>query len=185
MTRETAAIRPGRLVLVVGPSGAGKDTLIGIVRELCAAEDRFVFPVRTVTRPPSASEENLSITPAEFDAAAARGAFALHWQAHGLHYGIARTIEDDLDSGRTVIVNVSRTIVTQARAAYDDVVVVLVTASADVLAQRLAARGRASDTDVGERLQRAALDADVKADVVIDNVGDVDLNAQLLLKAIG
>jgi ribose 1,5-bisphosphokinase len=179
-----APIGPGKLVLVVGPSGAGKDTLIGLARKFCAGNDRVVFPRRTVTRPSSAFEDNLMLTPSEFDAALAKKDFALHWQAHGHRYGIPRSIDNDIGTGKTVIVNVSRTIIALAQARYGNVVVVLVTAPADVLAQRLAARKRASDADVGERLQRAELDADFAADVVINNVGDPDANARRVLDAL-
>jgi len=185
MTASADPIGPGKLVLVVGPSGAGKDTLISIARKSTAGNDRVAFPARTVTRPPTAFEENLALTPAEFAVALARGAFALHWQAHGHSYGVPRSIDDDIRSGRTVIVNVSRTIVGEARARYRNVVVVLITAPAEVLAARLAARSRASDGNVGERLQRGDLDAGFVADVTIDNVGDADAAARQLLEAAG
>jgi ribose 1,5-bisphosphokinase len=173
-------IGPGKLVLVVGPSGAGKDTLIGLAKDFSAGNDRLVFPQRTVTRPSSAFEDNLATSPDEFEATRNRNAFALHWRAHGHAYGIPRSIDNDLRAGKTVIVNVSRTIIAEARVRYAKVIVVLVTAPPEVLAERLAARKRASDADVGERLQRAELDTGFVADIVINNVGDAEANARRL-----
>ena len=60
----------------------------------------------------------------------------------------------------------------------------LVTAPAEVLAERVAARKRASDTDVGERLKRADLDTGFVAYVVINNVGQAETNARKMLDAI-
>jgi ribose 1,5-bisphosphokinase len=53
-----------------------------------------------------------------------------------------------------VVCNVSRTIITAARLRYSRVAVVLVTAPAKVLAARLAARGRATDGCIDQRLKR-------------------------------
>jgi len=166
-------IGPGALVVVVGPSGAGKDTLIGLARTLCADNSRIVFPRRIVTRPPSAAEDHDSATPAQFDAAVGQGAYAFWWEAHGLKYGLSAAIDTDLRAGRTVICNVSRAVVHQLRARYARVTAVLVTAPKDVLLARLAARGRESGGDVAERLDRAvsAVD-DFAPDIVIENIGD-------------
>jgi ribose 1,5-bisphosphokinase len=49
-------IWPGRLVLVIGPSGAGKDTLIGLAQAACADGNDVVFPQRVVTREASSLE---------------------------------------------------------------------------------------------------------------------------------
>ena len=54
----TAKIGPGRLVLVVGPSGAGKDTLIAGARVKCLNNPTIVFPRRVVTRAASVAEDN-------------------------------------------------------------------------------------------------------------------------------
>jgi ribose 1,5-bisphosphokinase len=84
------AIGPGRLVLVVGPSGAGKDTLLGLARAACADDPRVVFARRIVTRESSAAEDNEQMTAEDFREAQGRGAFAVHWEAHGHAYGLPR-----------------------------------------------------------------------------------------------
>ena len=97
---------PGCFVAVVGPSGAGKDTLINFARERLAGDARFVFARRVVTRPADAgSEVHDSFGAAEFDAALAAGAFGLNWSAHGLRYGLPIGLDDDIAAGRTVIAN--------------------------------------------------------------------------------
>ena len=134
---RTATIGPGRLILVVGPSGAGKDTLLGLARAACAEDCNIVFPRRVVTREASAFEDNEPINRESFARALADGAYAMHWEAHGHCYGLPRAIDDDIRAGRTVIVNVSRTVISAMRAVYADVVVVSITAPPDVLAERL------------------------------------------------
>jgi len=133
-------IGPGHLVLVVGPSGAGKDTLIDVVRAACRDETGIVFPRRVITRPSSAAEDHDTISNAAFDQAAADEAFALWWIAHGLKYAIPAAINDDIRAGRTVVCNVSRAVIGSVRERYARVTVVLVTAPQDILAARLRER---------------------------------------------
>lgn len=178
-------IGPGRLVLVVGPSGAGKDTLIQGARESCADDRSVVFPKRIVTRPSSSAEDHDTMTDAEFNAAAAEGAFALWWGAHGNQYGIPASINADIRAGKTVVCNVSRTIVELARRKYTYVAGMLVTAPPDVLAARLATRGRSSDGAVEARLARsAAVDQAFEPDFVIQNTGRPAVGVRRLLNAI-
>ncbi|PWC27149.1 phosphonate metabolism protein/1,5-bisphosphokinase (PRPP-forming) PhnN [Teichococcus aestuarii] len=150
----------GSLVTVVGASGAGKDTLLGAARAALAADPRFVFARRVITRPAEAqdhpgAEDHRPMSEAEFGAARASGAFALHWQAHGLHYGIPRIVERDLAQGRVVVANLSRTVLAEAAARYR-LRVLLVTAPPAVLAARLAGRGREGAAEIALRLSRAA-----------------------------
>jgi ribose 1,5-bisphosphokinase len=177
-----ARIGPGRLVLVVGPSGAGKDTLLNLARASCAGEAGIVFPRRVVTRAASLAEDNAQVTPDAFRQALAQGEFAVHWEAHGHCYALPRAIEDDIRAGQTVVVNASRTVIEATRRAYADVVVVLVTAPPDVLAERLAIRGRDSDGPIEPRLRRAVDEA--VADATIVNVGAAEDHAQRLLQII-
>jgi ribose 1,5-bisphosphokinase len=179
-----ARIGPGRFIVVVGPSGAGKDTLIGLARTACADARNIVFPRRVVTRQASAFEDNEQIGIDAFRQARTRGDFALHWEAHGHCYALPRGIDDDIRAGRTVVVNVSRTVVDAIRRAYADVTVVLITAPSDVLAERLAARARSSDGQIEYRLGRAVDDVAAGPDVTIANVGSVEDHARELVQVI-
>ena len=179
-----AAIGPGRLILVVGPSGAGKDTLIGLARTACADDGHIVFARRVVTRQPSSSEDNEQIGPEAFRRAQAQGEFAMHWEAHGHCYALPRAIDDNIRAGRIVVANVSRTVVEAMRRAYADVTVVSITAPPETLAGRLAARARSSDGRIEHRLNRAIDDAAAAPDVTIVNVGSVEHHARELARII-
>lgn len=178
-----AALGPGRLVLIVGPSGAGKDTLLKLAHSICADDKSIIFPQRVVTREASEAEDNQQISPDDFEKACASGHFAMHWQAHGHGYGVPRSIDDDVAAGRTVVVNVSRGIVEAARRRYAHVTVVSITAPLEVLSRRLASRARSSDGRLVDRLTRAA-DGVATPDVVISNVGDAQDHASELVRTI-
>jgi ribose 1,5-bisphosphokinase len=179
-----APIGPGRLILVVGPSGAGKDTLIGLARAACAEDGTIVFPRRVVTREASPFEDNEQVSPEAFRRARSQGEFAVHWEAHGHCYALPGAVDDDIRAGRTVVANVSRTVIDGMRRAYADVLVVSVTAPPDVLAERLAARARNSDGAIGYRLGRAVDAAAAPPDVTIVNVGSVKGRAGELVRVI-
>ncbi len=180
-----ARIGPGRLVLVVGPSGAGKDTLLAAAQDACRGERDIVFARRVVTRQASSAEDHDTLTPEAFAQARAAGAFALAWSAHGLDYGIPATVDDEIRAGHTVVCNVSRAIVAEARGRFAHVITVLVTAPRDVLVARLAARGRGSDGDLGARLRRSdALDHDLAPDFIIQNTDSVARGTERMLDVV-
>ena len=156
------------LVLVVGPSGAGKDTLLDLARAALANDPRVRFARREITRPANAGgEDHIAITPAEFDAR--RDGYALAWQAHGLGYGIPADIANDLDAGKVVVANISRAMILAAAEKFP-VMVLEITAPPAVLAARLAARGRETAADIAVRLARdVALPAGVMVVRVIND----------------
>jgi ribose 1,5-bisphosphokinase len=181
---QAAAIGPGRLVLVVGPSGAGKDTLLGLAKAACADERNIVFPRRVITREASASEENEEVSIGTFQAALTRGEYAMHWEAHGHSYALSRAIDDEIRAGRTIVANVSRTVIGAMRRGYAVVVVVSITAPPNVLAERIAMRARGSDGKLESRLGRVVEDASAVPDVTIVNISSAEYHARQLVRVI-
>ena len=150
----------GRLVYVIGPSGAGKDSVIRYARQLLGA-DRHVFARRYITRPAdSGGEDHIAVTPVDFDRHCAAGRFALSWRGNGHGYGVSTEIDLWLESGRHVILNGSRGYLSDAAARYPSLLPVLIAIDPAVLKQRLAARGRETPSEIEARVRRATeLDA--------------------------
>ena len=143
----------GRFIAVVGPSGVGKDSVMSALAE---AEPNASLLRRVITRALEAGGEDYEpVTVAEFTVRRETGEFALHWQAHGLHYGIPASIDEDLAGGRDMLVNLSRSVLSQARARFDRFLCLSITAPKSVLAQRLAARGRETAEEIERRLSRS------------------------------
>ncbi|MHC5230409.1 phosphonate metabolism protein/1,5-bisphosphokinase (PRPP-forming) PhnN [Brucella sp. LJL56] len=174
----------GCFVAVVGPSGAGKDTIMDAARVALAGDTRFHFVRRIITRPQTPeTEDHDSLDEAAFTKAAGEGAFALHWQAHGLSYGLPKSLEDEIADGTVVIANVSRRVLCDIRRLYTSRSVVVITARPDVLAERLASRGRESREEIALRLARAVSFDDDAGDVVtIDNSGNVNASTEVFLR---
>lgn len=173
----------GTLHLVVGPSGVGKDMLIDAAR---AARPDILFPVRDITRPAeSGGEAHNAVTQEAFEARASAGGYALHWRAHGLGYGVPATVASALETGRHVLVNVSRTVLGEARARFAPLRVLAITAPAEVLARRLAVRGREDAADIAARLARADAMVPEGPEVIrIDNGGSPEAGIAAFLAAL-
>ncbi|MFP3921510.1 MAG: phosphonate metabolism protein/1,5-bisphosphokinase (PRPP-forming) PhnN, partial [Dichotomicrobium sp.] len=157
-TKERAETPPGAgvLLLVAGPSGAGKDTLIAAARGHFHGDERFVFPRRVVTRRSDDSEQVREVSSAAFEAIERRGGFFLAWRAHGLAYGVPADVRERLAEGRVVVVNVSRRIVGAARELWPRNHAVHIHVARSVLQARLQSRGRETAGEIGERLSRHA-----------------------------
>lgn len=165
----------GIFFAVVGPSGAGKDTVIEYARQRMRNDPRLIFPSRYITRPPEAGgEEHTPVSPQEFKRIKSSGGFLLDWRAHGLSYGIPATVSDQLANGISVVANLSRAAIGQLRECTETVEVVLVTAPAEIIAKRLAARGREDTADIARRLERADYDLPDGLNITtISNAGSI------------
>lgn len=170
----------GRFIAVVGPSGVGKDS---VMQAMAAGNPRMILARRVITRPSDAGGEDFDgVTLADFQRRKDAGEFALSWEAHGLHYAIPAAVIEHLHSGRDVLANLSRAVLVRATDRFERFDVIHLTAERDVLAARLAARGRETATQIAARLDRAA--APLPDDIVafqLDNSGSLEQTVQAAL----
>jgi len=145
----------GTLIQVVGRSGAGKDTLLrGVVKHF-AADQRLRVARRVITRPANATGEiHEAVTEEHFKHREQAGDFLQTWQAHELSYALPRSLCDELESGRSVLANVSRTVIASLAERWPNSVVIEVIAPAADIEHRLNRRGRESTAQVQARLTR-------------------------------
>jgi len=180
-----AGSRPGTLIAVVGPSGAGKDTVMRLAREELAGAPDVVFATRVITRPPHPSEAHEAVDEQQFAQREAAGEFLIAWRANGLAYALPGSLQDALAAGKTIVANLSRGAVATARQNGIRVLAVEVTAERQLLASRIAQRGRENPAMREERMARNAAYAETfRADIVIANNGAPDLAAARLSEVI-
>jgi ribose 1,5-bisphosphokinase len=174
----------GPLVYVMGPSGAGKDSVLGRARAMLSIDLPVVFAHRYITRPVDAGGENhVALSHAEFALRRAHGLFAFHWQAHGNDYGIGLEIQAWRKAGLTVVVSGSREHFQQLDGIDEDTVPVLITASAERLQERLLRRGREDGAAAAERLRRGlAHEIDDARTITIVNDSALDEAAEAFVR---
>jgi len=174
---ETRPLRNGVFVAVVGPSGSGKDTILSYARERLQHRPEFHFVRRIVTRAAAGdTEEHDTLNEQAFDAALQSGAFSLHWDAHGLRYALPKSVDHHVENGSVVIANVSRSTLGELGSIYANVRIVHLNVERQVLARRLAQRGREDAAAIEERLRRSAQAiAHRDGAIMLDNSGPVEI----------
>ena len=144
----------GRLIAVVGPSGVGKDS---VMQGLAAVMPKLHLVRRVITRAPGLGGEDYdAVCEPQFQDLVNDGAFAVHWGAHGLFYGIPQTVRYQLNKGTDCLANFSRRALRVGADAFPNFAVLNITAEPETLAARLTARGRESEADIARRLSEAA-----------------------------
>lgn len=171
---DTAALQLGGiLIVVVGPSGSGKDSLLSEARRALRGHPRLHIVRRVITRPVDAGHEpHESVSNEEFALRRERAGFAVHWQAHGLYYGVPIDTVDHLAQGNVVLLNGSRAALPEMQARFPRMLVVNIVVDPLIRARRLERRGREQHQDVQRRLART-VSADVlpSSHIEIDNSG--------------
>jgi thymidine phosphorylase len=179
-------LRVGTLFFVVGPSGSGKDSLITGIRTVLQPTDRYVFARRVITRPAgSPGEDHESATEEDFARSVALGNFLISWNAHGLRYGLPASLMVALENGRNVIANGSRAVIVELAERVPRLVVVEVVAPPELLAARIAGRGRETGAAIDQRVARnvAQWPPSVKT-VTVRNDGTIAVGVARFLAAL-
>lgn len=145
------------LVYVLGPSGAGKDSVIDWLLSNWAGPVPLHRARRTITRPAHAGgEDHESLDTASFLGIQQQGGFAMHWAAHGLLYGVRQSELACLAQGACVLVNGSRAHLQTHSGLLAHAAVLHITASVDTLSARLLSRQREEPEGIRQRLLRTA-----------------------------
>lgn len=181
---------PGRLFYLMGPSGAGKDSVLDGARDRLGALGCRVAR-RVITRSPEAvGEDAIAVSVEEFEKRSCAGDFAMNWRANGLAYGIGKEIDAWLAAGHHVLVNGSRGYLQEARRLYPCLLPILLEVEPGVLRSRLLHRGRESVDEIDARLARnavltsSAADGDTADPIRLDNSGALESAIIELLKLV-
>ena len=175
---------------IVGPSGAGKDTIMNAVHEVLKNNPEFLFVRRIITRKAGinsfndhdetsqniGNEDNIGVSLEKFFELSQKASFSLQWFAHGIHYGLPMGIVDEVHKGKIVIANVSRAELEHAKELFGKVYVIEINAPIGILKERLLGRKREKITDIEERLKRANIPIHLPEGskyCYIDNSGNV------------
>ncbi len=166
-----------RLIYVIGPSGAGKDSLLNGLRQDFADMTQpppFYFAQRTITRNHDQSnEDHEAVDASNFVLLNNSNAFALNWFANGLHYGVRHKELAPMSEGTWVIVNGSRAYLQEAKLTFPGLTVLHITAPIDVLRARLLSRGRENRQAIEDRLSRSQSFVPEPQDMCISNCGSL------------
>ena len=156
MSPDPASAEAGILLAIVGPSGAGKDTLIRLALEGLGHMPRLSLARRVITRACDGNSElHDTLDEAAFAKAESEGRFCLTWRAHGLAYGLPRSVEERVAGGGLVIANLSRRSLKAAAQRFPRLAVVEITAPREVLVARIAERGRETRQEIEARIARS------------------------------
>ena len=179
--KKKAKSRKGLLVVISGPSGVGKSS---VVQHLMKATPKLKLSLSATTRPPRPNEKNgrdyLFLNEKEFFERQDKHEF-LEWaKVHGYYYGTPKSfVEDELLNGSTVVMEVD----VQGAAAVKEaavrgkiktgsvVFIFLIPPSVDILAFRLKKRKTENEEIMNYRLRAAVAELQVmeKYDYIIVN----------------
>jgi guanylate kinase len=167
------------VVVITGPSGVGKGTLIRSLRERVP---ELELAVSATTRPPRPGEADgvdyHFLSDAEFEARAREGAFVEHARYSGRRYGTLRAeLEQRLARGAPVVLEIEVQGARQVREAMPEAVQIFVAPpSPDALRARLVGRGTDSPEQVEARLATALSELEAQGEfrhvVVNDRLED-------------
>jgi len=138
-----------KIILIVGASGVGKDSLIKEAKKDLKKE--FNFVKRYITRKPDKNEKNYFLENCAFKLLKDNDYFISSWEAHENFYGISKnSIKNRLN-----IISISRSKISDFEKNFEKVYVINITLNKEELKNRLIKRGRESLEEIQKRLDRS------------------------------
>ena len=148
----------GQIIYVMGPSGAGKDSLMKWVLQNKSSSMNFYWAKRIVTRNrPKGEGTDEYVSLESFEKLLSNQILAMHWSAYDIHYGISKSELLCIEPNTMVFINGSRAYLSRAIELYPKLCAIHITASTNTLEQRLNQRERESKDKILERLSRPQL----------------------------
>lgn len=183
-------VRPGNLLVITGPSGVGKGTL---VQKLKPRVDKLRYSVSVTTRamrPGEIEGESYFFrSRSEFEDMARQGAFMEYAEFAGNFYGTPRGwVSEELENGVDVILEIEVVGAKQIHSQYPDAVMIFISPpSFEELANRLRNRKTETDEKIKLRLEKAEQELQEKNvfqyEVVNDNLDEAVSNLEHIVYA--
>ena len=170
----------GILLIVSGPSGSGKGTVIGELRKM---RENLGFSVSATTRAPRAGEEDgvnyYFLSRDDFEDMLAQGEILEHNVYNGNYYGTLRSeVERVLSVGHDLILEIDINGQRQIKKLFPDCVsVMILPPSMEELSRRLHSRATESEEVIAARLSVAAEEiaqADKYDYILINETGKIE-----------
>jgi guanylate kinase len=173
MTKECQ--QPGRLVVLTGPSGVGKGTL---VRALLQRHPELNLSISVTTRSPRPGEVQgkhyYFVSRSQFEQMIAQGKL-LEWaEFAGNYYGTPREpVEEQIRNGKWVLLEIELEGARQVHRTYPDALrIFILPPSLMELEQRLRGRGQDSEEAIARRLRRAQEEINAAGEFDVEIIND-------------
>lgn len=171
----------GKLIIIAGPSGAGKGTILSAFKD--NEELNLHFSISATTRPPREGEQNgvhyFFLSKEDFDKRVANGEFLEHEDFHSASYGTLKSqVEKQLAEGENVLFDIDVNGAMNIKNIYGKraLSIFIMPPSLEVLRQRLIGRGTETMEKIEERLSRAEYEmsfADKFDEIVVNDILEV------------